>query len=153
FLGASLAGYSKDFTMAADRFGRHLGIAYQIYDDLVDFLGEERKIGKTLGTDFASGKLTLPLMLLLEKMEPNERAAMVEGLRAGGAPDLALVSKQKMNELGIAQSIVDAIDQELVHAISVLEPHLALAPVSLMQQLAGMLKSQVASLSTVHGSR
>ena len=65
YLGAALSGYEPAFARAADEFGHRLGIAYQIYDDLVDFLGEEKHIGKTLGTDLATGKLTLPLMLLL----------------------------------------------------------------------------------------
>src|SRR6185369_12781063 len=51
YLGASLSNYPAGFARAADGFGHHLGIAYQIYDDLVDFLGEEKHIGKTLGTD------------------------------------------------------------------------------------------------------
>ena len=57
-------------------FGRHLGIAYQIYDDLADFFGREEKIGKTLGTDLASGKLTLPLFALMDRLPPFERAAL-----------------------------------------------------------------------------
>jgi octaprenyl-diphosphate synthase len=60
-LGSRLAGAQSGFVEAAGRFGRHLGIAYQIYDDLADYFGEEKRIGKTLGTDLASGKLTLPL--------------------------------------------------------------------------------------------
>jgi octaprenyl-diphosphate synthase len=67
FLGARLAGFAPDYVEAASSFGRRLGIAYQIFDDLVDFFGEEQRIGKTLGTDLASGKLTLPLLVLLVK--------------------------------------------------------------------------------------
>ena len=50
------------------RFGRHLGRAYQIFDDAADFLGKEDKLGKTLGTDLASRKLTLPALLLRDQM-------------------------------------------------------------------------------------
>jgi octaprenyl-diphosphate synthase len=145
FLGASLSGYDRSFAVAADRFGRHLGIAYQIYDDLVDFLGEEQHIGKTLGTDLASGKLTLPLMLLLEKVPPSERIEIVGALRSGNPPGLA-ASKQRMHELGIAEAIVQAIDQELASALSALDLHSSLAPVPLMQQLVRMLKQQVGAL-------
>src|SRR3954464_13963666 len=63
FLGTRLAGSEPGYIDAASRFGRHLGIAYQIYDDLVDFFGDETRIGKTLGTDLTSGKLTLPLLV------------------------------------------------------------------------------------------
>lgn len=150
YLGALLSGHDRAFARAADRFGHHLGIAYQIYDDLVDFLGEEQQIGKTLGTDLASGKLTLPLMLLLEKVSPEERATLVGGMSDGQPPGLA-ASKQRMQELGIADAIVRAIDEELGVALGALEPHATLAPVPLMRQLVGMLRTQVASLRSPPG--
>jgi len=59
--------HSRDDAAAV---AKNLGIAYQIYDDVVDLFGVEQQIGKTLGTDLASGKLTLPLMLLLERLAP-----------------------------------------------------------------------------------
>jgi octaprenyl-diphosphate synthase len=151
YLGASLGGYDAAFARAADRFGRHLGIAYQIYDDLVDFLGEERQIGKTLGTDLATGKLTLPLMLLLQKVPSEERASIVQALRDGGSPGLT-TSKQRMAELGIAHDVVGAIDDELASAQAVLVPHLGLPPIVLMRQLCQLLKNQVNSLSGLPGA-
>ena len=76
YLGARLSGYVDGYVAAADRFGRHLGIAYQIYDDLADFFGREDTIGKTLGTDLASGKLTLPLFALLDRLTPETIPSM-----------------------------------------------------------------------------
>ncbi len=147
FLGARLSGHPAGFVEAADRFGHHLGIAYQIYDDLVDFAGEEQRMGKTLGTDLATGKLTLPLMLLLEQVSPKERLAMLAAMRDGRPPGLA-ASKQRMKELGIAAGVVRAIDDELAVATRALEPFGALAPVPLMLQLRGMLKAQVVALQS-----
>ena len=63
-IGALLADRPPEQVDACALFGRHLGIAYQIYDDLVDLLQDDAKAGKTLGTDAASGKLTLPMLLL-----------------------------------------------------------------------------------------
>jgi octaprenyl-diphosphate synthase len=146
FLGARLSGHDAAFADAADRFGHHLGIAYQIYDDLVDFVGEEQRIGKTLGTDLATGKLTLPLMLLLERVSAEERAAMVAALRGGQSPGLP-ASKQRMQELGIAAGVIKAIEEELAAATAALAPFARLAPVSLMQQLGEMLRKQVTGLS------
>src|SRR6185369_9811738 len=77
FLGTRLAGFEAGYVDAASRFGRHLGIAYQIYDDLVDFFGDETRIGKTLGTDLASGKPTLPLLALLERLPAADRTALL----------------------------------------------------------------------------
>jgi octaprenyl-diphosphate synthase len=147
FLGARLSGYDPGFVAAADHFGHHLGIAYQLYDDLVDFVGEEQRIGKTLGTDLATGKLTLPLMLLLDRVSAEERAAIVDCLR-GGQPLGLAASKMRMKEMGIAAGVVRAIDDELAVATSVLTPYGGLAPVPLMLQLGGMLKGQVAALQT-----
>lgn len=152
YLGARLSGHDPAFAAAADRFGRHLGIAYQIYDDLVDFVGEEQRIGKTLGTDLATGKLTLPLMLLLEGVSADERTAMVTALRGGQALGLP-ASKHRMQELGIASGVVRAIDEELVAAGKALAPFGQLAPVPLMLQLGDMLHQQVAALSDSAGSQ
>lgn len=66
-LGAMLAGGDAPTVQAVSTFGRSLGIAYQMYDDIMDFLGTEAKAGKTLGTDALSGKFTLPLILLRQK--------------------------------------------------------------------------------------
>jgi octaprenyl-diphosphate synthase len=145
YLGASLSAQAPGFAEAADRFGHHLGIAYQIYDDLVDFLGEEKLIGKTLGTDLATGKLTLPLMLLLERVPPAERTALLTALRGGGASDLA-ASQQRMQQLGIGAAVVQAIDKELALASEALASYDSLPAVSLLTQLADMLKNQVARL-------
>lgn len=151
FLGARLSGHDPAFVAAADRFGHHLGIAYQIYDDLVDFVGEEQRIGKTLGTDLATGKLTLPLMLLLERVSAEERATMVAALRGGQPPGLP-ASRQRMQELGIAAGVVRAIDEELAVAAAALTPFARLAPVPLMIQLGEMLRKQVAALSVTASS-
>lgn len=147
FLGARLSGNDLAFAAAADRFGHHLGIAYQIYDDLVDFLGEEQRIGKTLGTDLATGKLTLPLMLLLDRVSADERASIVAALR-GGQPLGLAASKLRMKEMGIAAGVVTAINDELAAATRALEPHARLAPVPLMLQLGTMLQGQVVALQT-----
>ncbi|MEO6996035.1 MAG: polyprenyl synthetase family protein [Lacunisphaera sp.] len=147
YLGARLSGHGDDFVRAADRFGHHLGIAYQIYDDLADFVGEEQRIGKTLGTDLATGKLTLPLMLLLEQVSPAERASIADAL-SGGQPLGLAASRRRMAELGITGKVVVAIDEELRVAASALAPFDSLVPVPLMLQLGSMLKIQVAALQT-----
>jgi octaprenyl-diphosphate synthase len=145
FLGARLSGYSAEFAAAAERFGHHLGVAYQIYDDLVDFAGEEKRIGKTLGTDLATGKLTLPLMLLLERVSAEEKAEIIAAIRGGKTLTLAN-SQQRMKDLGIADGVVAAIEAELQAAATVLAPHRDLPPVSLMLQLGDMLRAQVNAL-------
>jgi octaprenyl-diphosphate synthase len=145
FLGARLSGYAESFATAADLFGHHLGVAYQIYDDLADFAGEEARIGKTLGTDLATGKLTLPLMLLLERVSPQEKADILAAIRGGNSMALA-TSLQRMRDLRIADGVVQAIEVELTAAAAALEPHRSLPPVPRLLQLCEMLRAQVAAL-------
>ncbi len=65
-LGAHYSGADEPTTEALDRYGRNLGIAFQIADDVLDIWGEERLTGKSLGTDLEKQKLTLPVIRLLE---------------------------------------------------------------------------------------
>jgi len=83
-LGALYAGASE---ATADRlavFGRNLGIAFQVADDLLDLTGDETKAGKTLGTDLEQQKLTLPVIHALHKLPPAEADAFREVLRSPG---------------------------------------------------------------------
>ncbi len=63
-LAAHLSGATEEIQAALQTYGEALGIAYQIYDDVLDLVGDESKIGKTLGTDLVKGKLTLPILYL-----------------------------------------------------------------------------------------
>lgn len=151
-LGARLAGHDEGFVRAADRFGHHLGIAYQIYDDLVDFAGEEQRIGKTLGTDLATGKFTLPLLLLLERVPSAERTTMAAALRQGQGVGLA-ASARRMQELGVFAAVVAAIEAELALAHAALVPYATLPPVPLMRKLGAMLTMQVKALPIESSAR
>src|SRR6516164_2442094 len=61
-LGALYSGAAAEVVARLDRFGRCVGLAFQIADDLLDLVGEERTAGKSLGTDVEQRKLTLPLI-------------------------------------------------------------------------------------------
>ena len=54
-----------------------VGTAYQIYDDCLDLFGTENAAGKSLGTDLATGKLTLPLIVLLEHASPADHTEII----------------------------------------------------------------------------
>jgi octaprenyl-diphosphate synthase len=79
-LGALFAGADESTAAAMDGFGRDLGIAFQIADDLLDVQGEEKTTGKTLGTDLEKQKPTLPIIHALEHASESDRRAMVEFL-------------------------------------------------------------------------
>lgn len=80
-LGAQLTGASARACQAAARFGYNAGMAYQISDDLLDLIGDDRVLHKTLGTDLRSAKLTLPLIHCLGALEEPQRRFLVQGLR------------------------------------------------------------------------
>jgi octaprenyl-diphosphate synthase len=144
-LGARLGGHPDAFVADAARFGRHLGIAYQIYDDLADFFGREQRIGKTLGTDLASGKLTLPLLFLRERLQDGERARLDSELLGQSAPNLELRLGQ-MRELAIFDAVAAEIERELAPAEESLRRHAGLPPVQHLAALPLVLRAQMAAL-------
>lgn len=87
-LGAHYAGGSKREVEALAGFGRDLGIAFQMADDLLDLQGEEKVTGKSLGTDLDKQKPTLPIIHALANSNEADRAALLEIL-SGEQPQVA----------------------------------------------------------------
>ncbi len=72
-LGAHYAGAATATVVAMEDYGRDLGVAFQIADDVLDIWGDERTTGKSLGTDLEKQKLTLPLIRLLAVAPGSDR--------------------------------------------------------------------------------
>jgi heptaprenyl diphosphate synthase len=105
-IGAALAGVSPGLRSALHEYGRMLGLAFQIADDVLDYTGSEGEIGKPIGKDITEGFSTLPLMLAMEdasiaqqlkkvlqdgrELNPQEALAVVDIVRQSGAPQRAL---------------------------------------------------------------
>jgi octaprenyl-diphosphate synthase len=85
-LGAHYAGAAEPACTALDEYGRDLGVAFQIADDVLDLWGDEQAAGKTLGTDLEKQKLTLPIIRLLAA-SPPESAPRIRALLAEARPD------------------------------------------------------------------
>ena len=81
-LGAVLAGASPEREAALARYGMHLGTAFQLIDDVLDYSGELAAIGKNLGDDLAEGKMTLPLIRALAVANRDD-AALVRNAITG----------------------------------------------------------------------
>ncbi|RYD37340.1 MAG: polyprenyl synthetase family protein [Verrucomicrobiaceae bacterium] len=75
-LSAWLSGASAEVQENMRKYGDLLGTAYQIYDDCLDLTGNEEQAGKTLGTDLVKGKLTLPILYLLEESSEEQRSQL-----------------------------------------------------------------------------
>jgi len=80
-LGGMLAGGSERETKLLRDYGIALGTAYQIYDDCMDIFGDEVSAGKSLGSDIASGKMTLPILILLDAVDDTEKARIQDWIR------------------------------------------------------------------------
>ena len=72
-LGALVAGANDEQIAAAGEYGRSLGTAFQLIDDVLDYAGDAAEIGKNLGDDLREGKPTLPLIWLMEHGSPQQR--------------------------------------------------------------------------------
>jgi octaprenyl-diphosphate synthase len=96
-LAALLSGATPDQRAALRRFGLAFGTAYQVWDDCVDLFGTEAAAGKSLGTDLAKGKLTLPILLLWERADRTDRErlqVLVQNCRNGALSEVGeLLSK------------------------------------------------------------
>lgn len=93
--GARLARLSTDQVTALGHFGWNLGMSFQIIDDTLDLIGEEEMTGKTLRTDLANGKLTLPLIHLRDQLPPTERAEFLAALKNPDANILQIIKQLK----------------------------------------------------------
>lgn len=72
-IGAVLGGRSSAEEAALEAYGRNLGIAFQLVDDMLDYSARQAELGKTVGDDFREGKLTLPVVLALRAADATER--------------------------------------------------------------------------------
>jgi len=111
-LGAFINGASPEIIGGMKTFGLRLGTAYQVYDDCVDLVGSEESVGKTLGTDLQKGKLTLPLLLLIQNASKADHREITETLLQGNESDhVALVSR--VRESGCLASAI-ATGQKMI---------------------------------------
>lgn len=80
-LGASFTGQDEKTIRLFSQFGRDLGIAFQIFDDVLDLTGSDSETGKTLGTDLLNRKLTLPAIHFLQTAPESEKNALLSLFR------------------------------------------------------------------------
>ena len=92
-LGAILANVAPDIEQAVATYGRHLGAAFQLVDDALDYRAERSELGKNLGDDLAEGKPTLPLIYALSHSSLDDTARLRRAIEAGGIEDLDQVTR------------------------------------------------------------
>lgn len=109
-LGAILGGATPEEENAMSIYGMHLGTAFQLIDDMLDYTGNNQDIGKNLGDDLAEGKPTLPLIYAMRVGTPEQagiiRRAIENGGEDGFQPVLDVI--QKTAALDYAQKCAEA---------------------------------------------
>jgi len=91
-VAAVLAGATPAEEAAAAAYGRHIGAAFQLIDDVLDYRGEAAALGKNVGDDLREGKPTLPLIRVMAIGTPAERELVREAIRTGNA-DFAQIAQ------------------------------------------------------------
>lgn len=98
-----IGGATEDQITALAVFGREVGSAFQIVDDILDFIGEENHIGKPVGGDLRQGLVTLPTLYYMDE-RPND-------------PDLLALLDGKMGDVALTATVVEAIRKsKAIHA-------------------------------------
>ena len=88
-LGAVLADADAGTEEACADYGRSLGTAFQLVDDLLDYEGATEQLGKNVGDDLREGKPTLPLLIAMERGSPSERELVRHAIKHGEVARLA----------------------------------------------------------------
>ena len=87
-LAAVLADSTPEMEAACAEYGQSLGTAFQVIDDVLDYDGEAAELGKNLGDDLREGKVTLPLILAMQRSSPGESALVRQAIESGSTSDL-----------------------------------------------------------------
>jgi len=150
-LSAYLCGAPAGLRQALRQFGLALGTAYQVYDDCVDLFGTEAVAGKSLGTDLATGKLTLPVLLVRDHADAADRERLFQLLEARETGVLRQLAPL-LAKYGTLAASMETIQQYLAKArrsIEVLEPSEGRSG---LLDLCDFLGRQTATLRAVPGT-
>jgi len=120
-LGGRHAGATESQEAALREFALASGTAYQIYDDCLDLYGSESAAGKSLGTDLATGKLTLPVIVLLERASPSDVAEITSWLNHW-TPDYLVGLQALLESHGALPECSAVIEGLLQRARQALDP-------------------------------
>ncbi|OOR99789.1 octaprenyl diphosphate synthase [Haemophilus paracuniculus] len=120
---AIVAGADKTAETALQNYGRYLGTAFQLIDDILDYSANAEKLGKNIGDDLAEGKPTLPLLHAMRNGNPAQSALIREAIEQGGKREyldqiLAVMAEQKSLDYTMAKAKQEA--QKAVDSLAVL---------------------------------
>ncbi|MEQ9813414.1 MAG: polyprenyl synthetase family protein [Azospirillaceae bacterium] len=136
-VGGITAGADGDRLAALDTYGRSLGMAFQLVDDVLDYSASQARLGKTVGDDFREGKVTLPIILAHADGDAAERAFWTRTLEAQEIEEGDL--DQAMTLLGRHRALDRTIERARAHGDQALAALQAFAPHPIRDILADLV--------------
>lgn len=109
--GGQIAGATAEQEEALRLYGRHLGIAFQLIDDVLDYQSSAEEMGKNVGDDLAEGKPTLPLIHAMKHGSDEQRQMIRQAIRRGGLEDLEPIRQAVIETGAIDYTFEQARDQ------------------------------------------
>ena len=120
-LGAILCDRSEKEIQAMAAYGRYLGTAFQLIDDVMDYTSSSEDMGKNVGDDLAEGKPTLPLIYAMQNSTPEQAAVIKSAIEKGGYDKIdevqaiiqqtgALEYTERMAELQVEKAIAELVE-------------------------------------------
>jgi len=110
-IGALLGGVSTEQELALQKYGKHLGVAFQLIDDALDYSAKSATLGKNVGDDLAEGKPTLPLIRAMEMGNAEQKALIREAIETGKAERFDEINRAIV-ETGALQYTIDQAESE-----------------------------------------
>ena len=123
-LAALLAKSDAALEAACANYGQALGTAFQVIDDVLDYDGEVAEMGKNLGDDLREGKVTLPLIVAMQKASPAQRALIQNAIEGGGFErmDEIIAIVHDTGALAVTRTRAAQEAQRAIDALSILPP-------------------------------
>ena len=121
-LAALLSQSPPEVEAACADYGQALGTAFQVIDDVLDYDGDVAEMGKNLGDDLREGKVTLPLIIAMQRGTEQERQTLQEAIETGGTDKMAEIVAivQRTGALDATRATAAVQAQRAVNALSVL---------------------------------
>lgn len=119
-LGAVVAGQDKAIEQAMARFGMHLGTAFQLIDDVLDYSASSEDMGKNVGDDLAEGKPTLPLIFAMQHGSDEQAKMIREAIEQGGLDQIDAIT-QTIHATGALDYTREVAGKEAALAIAQLD--------------------------------
>jgi len=119
-LGAIISGADEKTEQAMADFGTHIGNAFQLVDDALDYSADAEQLGKNIGDDLAEGKPTLPLILAMQLGSDTQKEMIKKAIEQGGIEQLEEITKT-IRETGALEETMKQAEIEIAKANAVLE--------------------------------